>query len=49
MAALTALAADPARCFEYAVSAKAQTLSHHTWDAQIGRVVAAGAAVSGAP
>jgi hypothetical protein len=47
MEKLTALAADPERCFEYARSAKAVTLAGHTWDAQIGQILAAGEAVRG--
>lgn len=42
---LKALAADPQRCWDYARSAKALTLAHHTWDAQIGQIQAAGEAV----
>jgi hypothetical protein len=45
MAALGALASDPARCFAYAQSAKAETLAHHTWDRRIDRILAAGEAV----
>jgi hypothetical protein len=45
MEKLTALAADPERCFEYARSAKTMTLAGHTWDAQIGQILAAGEAV----
>jgi hypothetical protein len=47
MEKLAALAADPERCFEYARSAKAVTLAGHTWDAQIGQILAAGEAVRG--
>jgi hypothetical protein len=35
METLSALAADPARCFEMARRAKALTLAHHTWDTRI--------------
>jgi hypothetical protein len=45
MERLKALAADPERCFEYARSAKAVTLAGHTWDRQIGQIVAAAEAV----
>jgi hypothetical protein len=45
MAALTALAADPERCFDYARSAKAETLAHHTWDRRIDLILAAADAV----
>ena len=45
MAALTALAADPERCFEYARGAKASTAAHHTWDRRIDLILAAGDAV----
>jgi hypothetical protein len=47
MEKLKALAADPARCFEYARSAKAATLAHHTWDKRIALILAAGEAVRG--
>jgi hypothetical protein len=43
--ALSALAADPERCFEYARRAKAETLAHHTWDRRIDLILAAGEAV----
>ena len=49
MTALRALAGDPERNLAYARSAKAVTIAHHTWDAQIGQIVAAGEAVRGAP
>jgi hypothetical protein len=45
MAQLKALAADPERAFDYARSAKALTLSGHTWDSRIDLVLAAGEAV----
>jgi len=45
MAQLEALVADPQRCWDYARSAKTLTLANHTWDAQIGQVLAAGEAV----
>ena len=45
MAALSALAADPERCFRYARAAKAETLAHHTWDRRIDLILAAGEAV----
>jgi hypothetical protein len=45
MAQLQALAADPARAFEYARAAKALTLAGHTWDHRIDLVLQAGEAV----
>ena len=45
MSALQALAADPARCFDYARSAKAVTLAGHTWDQGIDRILEAADAV----
>jgi hypothetical protein len=47
MAALTALAGDPQRCFEYARGAKAQTLAHHTWDRRLDLILAAAEAARG--
>lgn len=48
MAALKALADDPARCFDYARGAKALTLAGHTWDQRIDLILKAGEAVRAA-
>jgi hypothetical protein len=42
---LTALAEDPASCFDYARSAKALTLAGHTWDSRIAIILRAADAV----
>jgi hypothetical protein len=47
MAALTALAGDADRCFDYARSAKALTLAGHTWDQRIDLILKAADAVRG--
>lgn len=41
MTALTALASDPERCFEYARSAKIETMNNHTWDHRVDLILGA--------